>query len=125
MPTPDGREWWTARQIAVRLGQALLDDDRIPQDMKDKVLANQAVALDVLEDAFQSIGYHWEHKVLRLTEKLKDSIDNGAFGPLTVPNSVGTDGQKIRTPVGEIALMFRDIYTREFLELFDEEGNML
>ena len=123
MPDVLGREWLTSRQIAVRLGKALLEDERMPAQLRQYLLDHKAVALDVLQDAFVSTEYHNEFKILRLTERVAMAMSQGVFGPLTIPNTVNVDGEKIRTPVGEIAALFRDIYTPEFLDQFDEEGN--
>lgn len=123
--TPDGRSWWTSRRIVARLGAAMLEDERVPQELKDYLLAHKQVALDVMEDAFVELNFGMELKILRLTEKLKDAVLGGEFGPITVPNTVDVNGQQILTPVGEIGEIFRDIYLMEFLDLHDEEGNLL
>lgn len=123
MPDRIGREWMTSREIARRLGKALIEDERVPQGLKDKALEHRVVALDVMEDAVKAAFLHYEFKILRLTEFLYMAIREGQFGPLSVPNSVGVDGLPILTPVGEINEMFRQIYDFDFLEGFDEEGN--
>lgn len=125
MPAPDGREWLTSRQIAARLGKALLEDERIPQELREYLLAHKAVALDVMEDAFVSTGYTQEFKILRLMEMVVMAVNRLEFGPLFIPNTVDVNGDKIPTPVGQLWALFRDIYTLEFLEQFDEEGNPL
>lgn len=102
-----------------------MEDERVPQELKDYLLAHKQVALDVMEDAFVELNFGMELKILRLTEKLKDAVLGGEFGPITVPNTVDVNGQQILTPVGEIGEIFRDIYLMEFLDLHDEEGNLL
>lgn len=119
---PRGK-WATRRDLATALGKRLLEDERVPQPLKDRMLEHRQVALDVMEDAIMGFGLSYEFRILRLTEQLKDAIKSGAFGPLVVPNTVDQQGQPIFTPVGEIAMLFKDIYSPEFLELFDEEGN--
>jgi hypothetical protein len=98
--------------------------DRLPPPAQQAILdhALGEVIVDVLD---QQMSWTYERKILRLTEQLKDAIQNGGFGPLTVPNTLDENGLPIQTPAGGIAQAFKDIYTPEFLDLFDEEGNLL
>lgn len=125
MPTPDGREWLSSDQIVARLGKAMVEDERMPAQLRAYLLEHKAVALDVLKDAFVSTGYTQEFKIIRLMEKVFDAMKAGAFGPRWIPNSVNQQGEKIPTPVGEVWNLFADIFHTEFLEQFDEEGNPL
>lgn len=118
-----GREWMSSREIARRLGKALLEDERIPQPVKDRLLEHKDVALDVMADAVEASWLHYEFKILRLTEFVAMAIREGQFGPNVVPNTVDVNGERILTPVGEINELFRDIYDPDFLDQFDEEGN--
>lgn len=121
MPTPDGREWLTSDKIADFVMEGM-DRNLPPQAMagQDRAAMKAAVVA-----GFQGTNYHYEFKILRLIEKVKDAIWGGAFGPLTIPNTVDAEGMKIPTPVGEVAMLLRDCYTPEFLDQFDEEGNPL
>lgn len=114
--------WASSRKLAIRLGQHLINDERMPLQLRQYLLDNRTVALDVLEDAVKDFDLHFEFKILRLTEQLKDAARAGAFGPLWIPNTLDGNGAKIPTPVGEIVLLFNDIYSQEFLDQFDEEG---
>jgi hypothetical protein len=112
--------------LATELGKALLQDERVPQDMKDKALEHKAVTLDVLADAIEDFGLSYEFKILRLIEKLYwNGIRQGVFGPIYIPNSVDAEGKRIPTPVGQIKLLMDDIFDPEFLAQFDEEGEPL
>jgi hypothetical protein len=125
-PSNPRGKWASRRRLAIRLGTALLEDERVPQAMKDKALEHKDVTLDVLADAIEDFGLSYEFKILRLMEKLYwDMIRQGQFGPLFVPNTVDVNGQRILTPVGEIKQLMDDIYTPEFLDQFDEEGEPL
>ena len=64
-------------------------------------------------------GHTEERKTSRLTEKLKDSLEIGAFGPV-----FEADGTT-RTKVGEIYEAFDQIYNLAFLAQFDEEGELI
>lgn len=124
MPDWLGREWMTSAEIARRLGKALMEDERVPQALKDRALEHKDIALQVMADAVDAAYLTHEFKILRLTERVAMAIREGQFGPLAIPNSVH-DGLPILTPVGEINSLFRDIYDFDFLEQFDEEGNLL
>ncbi len=67
---------------------------------------------------FQGGGHTVERKISRLTEKLKDAMELGAFGPL-----FDADGTT-RTPLGEAFFAFKDIYAEAFLAQFNEEGDL-
>ena len=125
MPDQFGREWMTTEEWARRLGKALLEDERMPQQARDYLLQHKAVALQVLQDAMVHAWLGYEFKILRLTEKVKGAIAMGAFGPLVIPNTVDVEGLPIQTPVGEIHQLFRDIYDPDFLDQFDEDGEPL
>lgn len=125
MPTPDGREWASRRRIAVRLGTTLVNDERLPVELRQYLLDHRAAALNILEEAIDDFNLSYEFKILRLVEKVKDAIESGVFGPLTIPNTVDENGEKIKTPVGEIGFLLKDCYTPEFLDQFDEDGNPL
>lgn len=108
MPTPDGRSWLTSDQIATQLGQAMINDPRIPEQMRTYLLAHKAVAKDVLKDAFVATEIGLEFKVARLCEKLRDAIDAGNI-----------------TTFDEVRDSIKEIYTLSFLDQFDEEGELL
>ena len=118
MPTPDGREWLTPREI-IRMQVETIHDQH-PNISR----AQMESLRDSLEDGFRRTGYQQEFKTARLVEKVKDAAMSGSFGPLTIPNTVHL-GQPILTPVGEIAGALNDIYMEGFLDLFDDEGNIL
>lgn len=116
------REWWKGSDISGLFVQVLAE--RLPPPAI-RALENHPVA-EMLEEVFEAqTDWSYERKVLRLTEKLRDGIDRGDFGPLVVPNTLGADGLPILTPAGHIANVFRTIYTPEFLDQFDEEGELL
>ena len=119
MPAPDGREWMTSNAISDRITDLLRERYGTIRGL------NRGNIHQVVKEAFESTDYTQEFKVLRLIEQVVEAINRGAFGPLTIPNSVNVDGEKILTPVGEVWSLFRDIYTVEFLNQFDEEGNPL
>lgn len=108
MPTPDGRSWLTSDEIAFRLGKAMIDDVRVPDHVKDYLVANQMVALDIFKQAFIVTGYTLEFKIARLCEKLRDAIDAGNI-----------------TTFNEVRDSIKEIYTLSFLDQFDEEGELL
>ena len=118
MPAPDGRGWLTSHAIADRITDLLRERYGTIQGL------NRGNVQQVVKEAYEATGYTQEFKILRLIEKVKNAIDGGAFGPITIPNTVH-EGEKVLTPVGEIAMLLRDIYTPEFLEQFDEEGEPL
>lgn len=123
MPTPDGREWFNSDKIAQRMIDKL--GNEVPQGRAAFIRA-------LLTDAFSGL-YGIEFKILRLTEKLKDSIEQGAFGPLFVdaggnpvaPQNYDPDAGHQTTQAYEIWRAFKDIYTLNVLEQFDEDGNLL
>ena len=119
MPAPDGRAWLTSRAIADRITDLLRERFGTIQGL------NRGNVQRVVKEAFEATEYTQEFKVLRLSEQVVMAINAGAFGPLTIPNTVNVDGEKILTPVGEIWSLFRDIYSPEFLDQFDEEGEPL
>jgi hypothetical protein len=98
--------------------------DRLPPPAQQAILDNGLgeVIVDILD---QQMSWTYERKVLRLTERLRDMIQRGEFGPLSVPNTLDENGMPIPTPAGGIAMALADIYTPEFLDMFDEEGNLL
>lgn len=108
MANPDGRAWLTSDQIATKLGQAMLDDTRLPDGLRTTLLNNKAVAKDILKDAFIATGYTTEFKIARLCEKLRDAIDAGTI-----------------TTFDEVRDTIKDIYTLSFLNQFTEEGELL
>lgn len=121
MPTPEGREWLSSDQIAARMMDKL--NAELPAGVK-KALDKHPV-IQMLKDAYISTEYTYEFKILRLVEKVKNAMGEGTFGPLVIPNSVDVNGEQIPTPVGVVYFMLKDIYTPEFLDMFDEEGNLL
>ena len=116
MPAPDGREWLTSQIIADRITDALQERFGTIRGL------NRGNVRKAVREAYERTGYTQEFKILRLLEKIKNAIDAAAFGPLTVPDTVDMDGEKVLTPVGEIWTLLRDVYTPEFLDQFDEEG---
>jgi hypothetical protein len=116
MPTPDGREWLTPAAIIERQIQQVLKDypSMMPSQMED-IRAS-------LEEGFRSTGYQTEFKILRLYERIQESVRRGVFGPLVVPDAVDVDGNKIPTPAGQIGLLMRDATTADFLDMLDEDG---
>ena len=119
MPEPEEAAWLTSHAIADRITDLLRERYGTIQGL------NRGNVQKVVREAYEATGYTREFKILRLVEKVKNAIDGGAFGPLTIPNTVNVGGEKIRTPVGEIASLLRDVYTPEFLDQFDEEGEPL
>ena len=118
-PTPDGRDWLTPREIIRSQLEAVFRNH-------PNVSRNQMEALrDSLVEGFRDTGYGVEFKILRLTEKIRTAINAGVFGPLTIPNTVDVEGNPIRTPVGEIAALFDDVYSEDFLNNVDDNGNPL
>lgn len=118
-PTPDGREWLRPRDIIKsQIDEVVADHPNITRNQMESLR-------DSLVNGLRRVQmYEYEFKVLRLTERVVDAIEAGQFGPIYIPNTV-VEGQQVPTPVGEIALLFRDIYDQEFLDLFDENGNVL
>lgn len=108
MPTPDGRSWLTSDAIATKLGQAMIDDPRLPEQLRTFLLDHKAVAKSVLKDAFVETEIGLEFKIARLCEKLRDAIDAGNI-----------------TTFDEVRDSIKDIYTLAFLNQFDEEGELL
>lgn len=120
--TPTQRRWPTKREVAEKMRARLVEV--VPGNILNRIGDHPQIDA-ILEDCYEVMGYDVERKISRLTERLKDAIFAGAFGPLVIPNTVDVNGNQIPTPVGEIAMAFRDIYTEDFLALFDEEGNLL
>jgi len=108
MPTPDGRSWLTSDEIALRLGQAMINDPRVPVAVQDYLRNNQVVALDILKQSFVTTGYTLEFKIARLCEKVRDALDAGTI-----------------TTFEEVRDSIKDIYTITFLDQFDEDGELL
>ncbi len=125
MPAPDGREWIQPSTMATRLGQALIADERLPEQLRMYLIEHRTMALEILRDTFGAAGFKHELTLLRLVEKIKDAIARLAFGPLYIPNTVDVEGLPIPTPVGQIYEALRDCYDWDFLDLFDEDGNLL
>ena len=115
MPAPE-RAWLTSDSIADIITDLLRERFGEVQGM------NRGQVQRVVREAYEATGYTYEFKILRLLEKVKDAIIAGAFGPLAIPNTLNADGEKILTPVGEIATLLRDCYTPEVLDQFDEDG---
>ena len=111
MPTPDGREWLTPREIIrQQLEQVYRDRPNVNRTQMENLK-------DSLVEGFLNTGWGIEIKVLRLAEKLKEAVDEGRYGPLR-------DGDGNPTAVGEIAADFKRIYTIMVLDQFDDEGNL-
>ncbi len=119
------RAWLTPSDIARQIARGIGTDDRLPDAMKTRIANNKAAFVEVVADAIKGSGLKQELTLLRLVEKIKDAIGNYAFGGLVIPGTVDTEGQTVKTPVGEIHSLLRDAYTMEFLDMFDEEGNPL
>ena len=100
--------------MAQRLARDIGTDERLPQDMRDRIENNKDQFIEVVKDSLSNTGLKTEFTVLRLVEQIKDAIFAGSFGPM------GPHGD--RTDVGNIADMLNDSYTDEFLALFNEEG---
>lgn len=125
MPPTDGRVWITPTGIAREIAKGIGTDDRLPKGMRDGIRNNKAEFVDVVGDAIRNTHLRYELTRSRLMEKIKDSLGLMAFGALVISNAVDTNGQPIKTPVGEIYALLKDIYTPEFLDMFDEEGDLL
>jgi hypothetical protein len=82
-----------------------------------------------IQTAYELTGYTREFKILRLCEKLKDSIEAGAFGPLYVDpvdgHPVTPADPHVKTQAYDIWKAMYDIYDEALLECFDEEGNYI
>jgi hypothetical protein len=123
-PSNPRGKWASRRRLAQAIGQAASADSRVPPAAREHM--EKIGTIDAMEQAIKDFGLSYEFKILRLMEKLYwDMIRQGQFGPLYVPNSVDVNGQRILTPVGEIKQLMDDIYTPEFLDQFDEEGEPL
>lgn len=107
------RRWPSAAQMAAKLMTRVAADN----PSLNPVLAASIEAS--LTTWFTSGGHTEERKTSRLTEKLKDSIEIGAFGPM-----FEADGTT-HTQAGEIWKAFDAIYSVAFLAQFDEEGQLL
>lgn len=101
MTAPDGRAWLTSAAIADRIISALEAAEIVAPEAGTDARA-------VAEDAYRATGYDLEFKILRLTERLRMQIEDGEIAT-----------------VDEIRTAFRDIYTLEVLEQFDEEGRLI
>lgn len=106
------RRWPTAAQMAGKMMVRVKADNPL---VRDTALGTAVEAS--IEAWFDAGGHTIERKLARLTEKLKDQIELGAFGPLMEASGV------VRTPVGDVFKAFQDIYEINFLALFDEEGD--
>lgn len=117
MPTPDGREWLRPIDI-VKLQIEAVESvhPNVPRGDLESLSA-------ALAQGIRNAGLGMEFKVLRLTERLKDALEAGHYGPLTVPNTVDREGNPIPTPLGLVNADFRRIYSVSFLDEHDEEGN--
>lgn len=100
--------------MAQRVAKDIGTDERLPQDMRDRIENNKEQFIEVVKDSLRNTGLKTEFTVLRLVEQVKDAINALAFGPLGPVDD--------RTPVGEIADVLKDCYTQEFIDLFNEEG---
>lgn len=122
------RRWPTAEEMRerVRIRCESRGIDHIPQVQE---------ALDQLHDLFSGGGFLIERKLARLTERLKDAIEQERFGPLFVddegnrlnpatvndPDAPGVNA----TQAYNIWRAFRDIYSMDVLNSVDEEGDLL
>jgi hypothetical protein len=125
MPTPDGRKWLNSDEISGRICDTL-------EKEHPTLATSRANLIERFKDAFSGM-YGIEFKILRLTEKLKDAIEAGQFGPLFTDengNPVAAqqyDASKghLTTQAYEIWRAFKDIYTMDVLNAVDEDGNLL
>lgn len=133
MPTPDGRSWMTREAMWDRMLANLLDEFPQLAGQLD-TQAKRDRARQIATATIESLSL--EFKILRLTEKLKDSIEAGRFGPLFVDAEGNKYTGQITNPndlplgvsatqAYEIWRAFKDIYTLSVLELYDEEGNLI
>lgn len=125
MPDTD-RRWPSSQEMAARLMQ------RVENLVSPEFHSRLSGALSAY---FASGGMVIERKLARLTESLKDAIENEAFGPLFVnddgepiardtvtdPEAVGVNP----TQAYRIWRAFKNIYSMEVLDQVDEEGNPL
>ena len=125
MSLVNGREWFTPTFMAEHIAKNIGTNERLPTAVRERIASNREVFVKAVAEAIFDSDLRYELTLLRLVEKIKDSIGLLAFGALAIPNSVDQKGQPILTPVGEIHSLLRDIYTPEFLDMFDEEGNPL
>lgn len=104
--TPTARRWQTREEWAEKIVTRL--EASFPGAIQ---LQRGEIKTDLI--TWLAGGFVVERKLSRLTEMLKDSIQAGRFGPI-VPGSQADD----------ILQTFKQIYTREFLDTIDEEGNL-
>ena len=113
MPAPDGREWAASSHIAQVLKDCI--EAEYPQ-IKNLNMSQELQ--DSIEQCFvDGIGFGTERKVSRLSEALKDAVGAEVYGPLSDINGL--------TPLGEMYQDWSNVYTMAFLDLFDEEGNLI
>lgn len=133
MPTPDGRSWMTLETMWNRVLTNLLDEFPTLANLLD-TQAKRDRARTRAKEALENLSL--EFKILRLTERLKDKIEAGGFGPLFVDTEGNDYTGQIRdtndppfgveaTQAYHIWRAFKDIYTLSLLEQFDEEGNLI
>lgn len=125
------RRWPTPARMADRLRDHMLADPTVA------ALTNaQKIAVrDRLFEFYRGQGFVIERKLARLTEKLKDAIEQEKFGPLFVdddgnpiPRQTVTDPDAPGvnpTSAWRIWRAFRNIYTLSVLDQVDEEGDLL
>jgi hypothetical protein len=90
---------------------------------------------DKLKAFYSGQGFVIERKLARLTEKLKDAIEAGKFGPLFVddegnpiPTEIVNDPEAPgvnATQAYRIWRAFRNIYSLSVLDQVDEEGELV
>ena len=119
MPASEGRAWLTSKAIADRIV------DRLSADFGEIRGMNRGSVQRAVREAYEATGYTQEFKILRLVEKVKDAMYLGVFGPLYIPNTVDQEGERLPTPVGVVAKLLKDVYTPEFLDTVDEEGEVI
>lgn len=113
MPTPDGRDWLTSEQLVANF----LDHMKTTHPSTANYIDLHRTELESdLQPVFADL-YGIEFKVCRLVEQLKDSINNGDYGPLGDPGA--------RTQAGEIYDTMKAIFTLSVLQCYDENGNYI
>lgn len=117
MPTPDGREW--VRPIDI----VKLQINAVREAHPNVTRAQLENLAEALAQGVRDAGLGREFKVLRLTERLKDALEAGFYGPRYEPNTVDVNGDRIITPIGQVYEDFRRIYSMDFLDQHDEDGN--
>lgn len=105
-PTPDGREWLTPTAIADHIAEKLGSiPGRGPQALRD-----------LIAEGYRDTGYEYELKIVRLTERLRDALLAGAYGPLGTPEEP--------TEVGLVYYEgLKPIFSQAVLDAVDENGN--